>query len=256
MVIVLSACSQITSLEKGEQVHNYIKAGEFELSLPLATALVDLYAKCGQLRKAREIFDSPRQKDEICWNVMISGYGMHGDAKSAIEIFQQMEQSNVRPNELTFLAVLSACSHAGLVEEGKSMFSKMGDYFLRPSLKHYTCMVDLLSRSGNLQEAEALVLSMPIAADGGLWGALLGACKIHNDPEMGIRIAKHAIESEPENDGYYILISNLYSSTGRWEEAERFTVKVKIHLRLYLTAIFDGIVANGFFVSKILLLGS
>ncbi|XP_059624921.1 pentatricopeptide repeat-containing protein At4g39952, mitochondrial-like [Cornus florida] len=227
LVTVLSGCSHIASLEKGEQVHNYIKEGGFQFNLSLETALVDMYAKCGQLKKAREIFYSMIEKDVISWNVMISGYGLHGDAESAIEIFQQMLQSNVRPNELTFLAVLSACMHVGLVEEGKWLFDRMGDFSVRPTLKHYTCMVDLLSRSGNLHEAEALVLSMPMDPDGGLWGALLSACKIHHNSEMGIRIAKHAIASNPGNDGYYITLSNLYTSTGRWEEAEHVKIIMK-----------------------------
>ncbi|KAK3040957.1 hypothetical protein RJ639_029067 [Escallonia herrerae] len=220
LVTALSACSHIASLEKGEQLHNYIKQEETELNLPVATALIDMYAKCGRIEKSREIFDSIEEKDVICWNVMISGYGMHGDAKSAIEIFKQSELSNCRANELTFLAVLLACSHAGLVEEGKFLFDRMKSYFLRPSLKHYACMVDLLGRSGNLNEAEALSLSMPVAPDGGLWGALLNACRIHNNTEMGIRIAKRAIRSDPNNDGYYIMLSDLYSTKGMWKEAE------------------------------------
>ena len=149
---------------------------------------------------------------------------MHGDAESAIEIFQQMEQSKVKPNELTFLAVLSACTHTGRVKEGKCLFDRMRDYSLSPMLKHYTCVVDLLGRSGHLQEAEDLVLSMPIAPDGGLWGALLSACKIHNNTKMGIRIAKHAIKADPKNDGYYVMLADLYTSLGWWEEAENVRV--------------------------------
>ncbi|KAE9450584.1 hypothetical protein C3L33_17519, partial [Rhododendron williamsianum] len=143
LVTVLSACSHIASLEKGEQIHSYAKDEGFEFDISLSTALVDMYAKCGQLDKSRNFFDAMKEKDVISWNVMISGYGMHGDAESAIEIFKQMEQSNVRPNELTFLAVLSACTHAGLVGEGKNFFDRMRDYALSPNLKHYSCMVDL-----------------------------------------------------------------------------------------------------------------
>ncbi|XAR73379.1 hypothetical protein NMG60_11007330 [Bertholletia excelsa] len=227
LVTVLSACSFIASLEKGEQIHSYIIERGIDFNIRLGTALVDMYAKCGQLKKSREVFEVMKEKDVISWNVMISGYGMHGDAESAIEIFQKMEDSNIRPNELTFLAVLSACAHAGLVKEGKFLFDKMGEYSVSPSLKHYACMVDLLGKSGYLHEAEAMVLSMPMNPDGGLWGALLSACKIHNNTEMGIRIAKHAIEADPENDGYYILIADLYTSLGRWEEAENMRMMMK-----------------------------
>ena len=224
LVTVLSACSRFACLQKGEQIHNYVNEGGFEFNISLSTALVDMYAKCGQREKSRELFDAMKEKDIISWNVMISGYGMNGDAESAIEIFQQMEQSKVKPNKLTFLAVLSACTHAGLVEEGKCLFDRMRDYSLSPTLKHYACVVDLLGRSGHLQEAEDLVLSMPIAPDGGLWGALLSACKIHDNTKMGIRIAKHAIKADPENDGYYVMLADLYTSLGRWEEAENVRV--------------------------------
>ncbi|KAG5530964.1 hypothetical protein RHGRI_025793 [Rhododendron griersonianum] len=227
LVTVLSACSHIASLEKGEQIHSYAKDEGFEFDISLSTALVDMYAKCGQLDKSRNFFDAMKEKDVISWNVMISGYGMHGDAESAIEIFKQMEQSNVRPNELTFLAVLSACTHAGLVGEGKNFFDRMRDYALSPNLKHYSCMVDLLGRAGNLLEAEDLVLSMPIPPDGGIWGSLLSACKIHNDAEFGIKVAKHAIKADPENDGYYVMIADLYTSLERWDEAENVRVKMK-----------------------------
>ncbi|KAK1406526.1 hypothetical protein QVD17_41925 [Tagetes erecta] len=227
LISMLSACAHMASVEKGEQIHKYIEEHHEEMVLSnvtVATALVDMYAKCGELEKSEKIFKKMTERDIISWNVMISGYGMHGDATSAIDTFRQMEQSNVKPNELSFLALLSACNHAGLVNEGKSLFRRMVDYYsLKPSLKHYTCMVDLLGRSGYLGEAENLVLSMPdgIVPDGGLWGALLSACKTHNNPEMGIRIAKRAIECDPKNDGYYVIISNLYDSIGMWEEAER-----------------------------------
>ncbi|KAM0971213.1 hypothetical protein ACFX2A_019486 [Malus domestica] len=143
----------------------------------------------------------------------------HGHAESAIKLFHEMEDLNVKPNELTFLALLSACNHSGLVEEGKYLFLRMQDLSLQPHLKHYACMVGILGRSGKLQEAEDLVLSMPISPDGGVWGSLLGACKIHNEIELGVRVARHAIKSDPENDGHYIMLSNLYSSIGKWEAA-------------------------------------
>ncbi|KAK9062788.1 hypothetical protein SSX86_019978 [Deinandra increscens subsp. villosa] len=227
LISMLSACAHMPSVEKGEQIHRYIEENQQEMLLSnvtVSTALVDMYAKCGQLEKSEKIFKKMTQKDIVSWNVMISGYGMHGDARSAIDTFREMELSHVKPNELSFLALLSACNHAGLVNEGKSLFGRMVDYYsFKPSLKHYTCIVDLLGRSGFLAEAENLVLSMPIGIvpDGGLWGALLSACKTHNNPEMGIKIAKRAIECDPKNDGYYVIISNLYDSIGMWEEAER-----------------------------------
>ncbi|KAM1091688.1 hypothetical protein FF1_019141 [Malus domestica] len=219
LVTVLSACSHLASLEEGKKVHCYIKERHLEINLSLATALVDMYAKCGQLEKSRELFNSMEDRDVISWNVMISGYATHGHEESAIKLFHEMEDLNVKPNELTFLALLSACNHSGLVEEGKYLFLRMQDLSLQPHLKHYACMVGILGRSGKLQEAEDLVLSMPISPDGGVWGSLLGACKIHNEIELGVRVARHAIKSDPENDGHYIMLSNLYSSIGKWEAA-------------------------------------
>ncbi|CAN1122810.1 Pentatricopeptide repeat-containing protein At4g39952, mitochondrial [Linum perenne] len=222
LATVLSACSQVANLEKGEKVHHLIKNDEAtDLNVSLSTALVDMYAKCGQLDKSREVFNLMKDRDTISWNVMIAGYAMHGDAESAIEIFKQMEQLNVVPNSLTFLPLLSACAHSGLVDEGKHLFNKMKGYSVMPTLKHYACIVDLLGRSGNLLEAEKLVLSMPVLPDGGVWGALLSACKMHDDIETGIRIAKQAIKADPKNDGYYIVMSDMYSSIGRWKEAEQ-----------------------------------
>ncbi|WOK96250.1 hypothetical protein Cni_G04957 [Canna indica] len=220
LIIVLSACSHLAALNLGKWIHNYVKEIKLEYDVSINTALVDMYAKCGQLEVSREVFNSMPERDIVSWNVMISGYGIHGCAKEAIEVFREMEKIGVKPNDATFLAILSACSHSGLVNEGKELFEKMSIYYISPTLKHYACMVDLLGRSGYLHEAEAMVLKMPIKPDGGIWGALLGACKMHNDVVMGERVAKRAFESEPENDGYYILMSNMYSSAGRWKEVE------------------------------------
>ncbi|KAL6532649.1 hypothetical protein OROHE_014071 [Orobanche hederae] len=221
LITLLSACAEIASAEKGRKIHDFINKMGFGYEVSLATALIDMYAKCGEIDMAKEIFDSMNEKDVISWNVMISGYGMHGHGKSAIEIFQQMEEYGVRPNELTFLAVLSACAHAGLIDEATSLFDKMEKYSLIPTLKHFACMVDLYGRAGCLKEAESIISLMPFAPDGGIWGSLLSACKMNNNAEMGIKIAKRAIEADPENDGYHILISDFYSSMEMWEEVEQ-----------------------------------
>ncbi|KAK6159563.1 hypothetical protein DH2020_006877 [Rehmannia glutinosa] len=227
LVTLLSACAQIASVEKGRKIYDYIREAGFGYGVSLGTALVDMYAKCGEIDMAKEIFDSMIEKDVISWNVMIVGYGMHGHGQSAIKIFQQMEECDVKPNELTFLAVLSACAHAGLVDEAKSLFDKMEKYSLVPTLKHYACMVDLYARSGCLDEAESVILLMPFAPDGGIWGSLLTACKMHNNAEMGMKIAKRAIEADPENDGYHVLISDFYSSMGMWDEVQQVRKMMK-----------------------------
>ncbi|CDY63893.1 BnaA01g34590D [Brassica napus] len=137
------------------------------------------------------------------------------------------ESSDVEPTGPTFLALLSACTHAGLVEQGKTLFLKMQQYNVKPSLKHYSCLVDLLSRSGNLEEAEATVMSMPFSPDGAIWGTMLSSCMTHEEYEMGIRMAELAVGSDPGNDGYYIMLANMYSAAGKWEEAERARERMK-----------------------------
>lgn len=227
LITVISACANLAALEHGELLHSYVQNMGLESDVSISTALVDMYTKCGQLGTARGIFDSMLQRDVVTWNVMISGYGMHGEANQALKLFSEMEAGSIKPNSLTFLAILSACCHAGLVDEGRKLFIRMGGYRLEPNLKHYACMVDLLGKSGLLQEAEDLVLAMPIKPDGGVWGTLLSACKVHDNFEMGLRVAKKAFSSDPRNDGYYILMSNSYGSAEKWDEIEKLRDTMK-----------------------------
>ncbi|GJN02668.1 hypothetical protein PR202_ga20044 [Eleusine coracana subsp. coracana] len=219
----------LAALERGEQIHSYVKEMGLDSDVPISTALIDMYAKCGQLGISRGIFDSMLQRDVVSWNVMVSGYGMHGNAKEALELFSEMEGGCVEPNGVTFLSILSACCYAGLVDEGRKLFTKMREYSLEPNLKHYACMVDLLAKSGLLQEAEDIISAMPIEPDGGIWGTLLSACKVHDNFEMGLRIAKKAFASDPGNDGYYILMSNSYVSVGKWDDIESLRDMMKDH---------------------------
>lgn len=229
LITVISACANLVTLERGEKIHSYVKEMGWDYDVSINTALIDMYAKCGQLGIARRIFDSMLQHDVVAWNVMISGYGMHGEAKQALELFGKMEGGSIKPNGVTFLAILSACCHSGLLEEGRKLFTRMGKYSLEPNLKHYACMVDLLGKSGHLQEAEDMVLAMPVEPDGGIWGTLLSACKLHDNFEMGLRIAKKAFAFDPENEGYYILISNSYGSAKKWDEIEKLRETMKNH---------------------------
>lgn len=227
LVGILSACSQLAALHRGRWIHSYIKEIGLDSDATVSSALVDMYAKCGQLELSRAVFDSMHERDVVSWNVMISGYGIHGYAKEALEVFAEMERGGVRPNGVTFLAILSACGHAGLVDEGKKLFNRMKEYSIRPTLKHYASMVDLLGRYGHLHEAEEIVLTMPIEPDGAIWGALLGACKMHNNVELGARIASRAFSSDPENDGYYVLMSNMFACVGKWEEVKMLRQMMK-----------------------------
>lgn len=150
---------------------------------------------------------------------MILAYGMHGHGEDARELFKQMRQAGMQPNEITFVCVLSACSHAGFVHEGWKYFDCMIQYYgILPTMKHYTCMVDLLGRAGCLAEAEYLIEKMPLEPDAGVWGALLGACRIHGNIELAERVAERLFYLDPKNDGYYILLSNMYATAGRWDD--------------------------------------
>jgi pentatricopeptide repeat protein len=229
LLTVISACADLVALERGQQIHSYVKEMGLDSDVPVSTALIDMYAKCGQLQISRGIFDSMLQRDVVSWNVLISGYGMHGNAKEALELFSEMEGGSFEPNGVTFLSILSACCHAGLVDEGRKLFIKMREYSLKPNLKHYACMVDLLAKSGLLHEAEDIILAMPIEPDGGIWGTLLSACKVHGNFEMGLRIAKKAFVSDPQNDGYYILMSNSFGSVGKWDDIENLRDMMKDH---------------------------
>ncbi|CAA6665055.1 unnamed protein product [Spirodela intermedia] len=219
LVIVLSACSDAAALRWGELAHGYIREKGLECDASLSTTLIDMYAKCGRLDEARNVFDSMGERDAVAWNAMISAYGGHGRAEEALQVFEEMGRAGVSPNEVTFIAALSACSRAGMVEQGRRVFGSMGDHSVAPTSKHYACMVDLLGRSGRLEEAEAMAFTVPAAPDSGVWGALLGACRLHGDVEMGERAGKKALELEPENDGYYMVLSNLYNSVGRKADA-------------------------------------
>ncbi|XP_031479346.1 pentatricopeptide repeat-containing protein At4g39952, mitochondrial-like [Nymphaea colorata] len=215
---VFPACSEIAALDLGEWIHGLLKKMGFEFHEPLQTALIDMYAKCGKLKTARELFDLTPCKDVISWNVMISGYGMHGYAESAFLLLSEMWDLGIKPNSVTFLAILSACGHAGMISEGKYYFRLMESLSVLPTVKHYACMVDLLGRAGNLCEAFDLIQSMKCAPDGAVWGSLLGACKLHNNIDLAERVAEEILKLDPENDGYYVLMSNLYGSAGRIEE--------------------------------------
>eukprot|EP01018_Ginkgo_biloba_P003629 Gb_16327 [translate_table: standard] len=222
MVSVLSACAYLAALQQGKWIHAYIVKSGFESDVSVGNSLVDMYAKCGSLEIARNFFDKMPKRDVISWNAMIAGYGMHGHGEDALAVFTQMQQTSVKPNHITFVSILSACSHAGLVDYGWQYFDCMGrDYCIAPTVKHYACMVDLLGRAGYLDEAYDFIKSMPLEPDDSVWGALLGACRIHCNIEIGERVAEHLFDLEPENAGYYVLMSNIYAAAGKWNEVAK-----------------------------------
>lgn len=216
---MLSACTGLGALEQGKWIHRYIKKSGVELDSKLATTIIDMYCKCGCLEKAFEAFNGLPRKGISSWNCMIGGLAMHGKGEAAIQLFKDMEGETVAPDNVTFVNILSSCAHSGLVEEGRHYFRYMIEvHGIEPRTEHFGCMIDLLGRAGMLEEAQKLINEMPMSPDAGVLGALLGACKIHGNIELGEQIGKRVIELEPYNSGRYVLLANLYAKAGRWED--------------------------------------
>ncbi|XP_004247664.2 pentatricopeptide repeat-containing protein At4g14820 [Solanum lycopersicum] len=214
MLSVISACANLGALDQAKRIHMIVDKYRFREALPVNNALIDMYAKCGYLDGAREVFGRMRRKNVISWTSMTSAHAIHGEADQALMLFRQMKE----PNWITFVAVLYACSHAGLVDEGQQIFSSMvNEYKITPKLEHYGCMVDLYGRANRLREALELVESMPMAPNVVIWGSLMAACRIHGEYELGEFAAKRLLELDPEHDGAYVFLSNFYAKGKRWE---------------------------------------
>lgn len=221
VLAVLSSCGQLGALESGRWVHSYVKNNGVgvgvKVNVRVATALVDMYSKCGSLEDARKVFDAIEGKDVVAWNSMIMGYGIHGFSDEALGLFHEMCCVGVKPSDITFVAVLTACAHAGLVEKGLEVFDLMRDrYKMEPKVEHYGCMVNLLGRAGRVREAYDLVRSMEVEPDPVLWGTLLWACRIHNDVSLGEEIAEFLVSNDLASSGTYVLLSNMYAAAGNW----------------------------------------
>ncbi|KAL3518072.1 hypothetical protein ACH5RR_020661 [Cinchona calisaya] len=219
LVCALSACAQLGAMDLGGWIHVYIKKHGIKLNCHLTTALIDMYSKGGALEKALEVFHSVESRDVFVWSAMIAGYAMHGCGRDAIDLFLKMQEAKVRPNSVTFTNLLSACSHSGLVDSGRDFFNQMEPVFgVVPGIKHYACLVDILGRAGNLEEAVDVIENMPISPGASVWGALLGACKLHGRVDIAERACSNLLELEPQNDGAYVLLSNIYAKSGRWDK--------------------------------------
>ncbi|CAM6054309.1 unnamed protein product [Sphagnum tenellum] len=213
---LLNACASVAALEEGRCAHEQILQSEWHSNIFVRNSLVDMYGKCGSMEDAQRVFNNMPLHDVVSWNAILGGCAMHGHGKEALRHFELMCEEGVKPNDITFVCLLSACGHAGLVDEGLRCFTSMSTvYKISAKLEHYTCMVDLLGRSGRLQEAENMIQALPFRPDGALWMALLGACRIHANVEMGERIAKRVLELEPENALGYVLLSNIYAAAGK-----------------------------------------
>ncbi|XP_015872455.3 putative pentatricopeptide repeat-containing protein At1g69350, mitochondrial [Ziziphus jujuba] len=224
---LIQACSQIGYLEKGKWAHHKVITYGVKKDFYIDTALVDMYAKCGDLQTAKCVFNNMSEKSIVSWSAMIAGYGMHGKINAAKSLFNQMLESGLEPNDITFMNILSACSHAGSVEEGRSYFSLMNDFGVEPNTEHFACIVDLLSRAGDLKGAYGIIKSMPFPVDPSIWGALLNGCRIHRRMDMFELIQKDISEISTDDTGYYALLSNIYAEGGNWEEFGKVRSKMK-----------------------------
>jgi pentatricopeptide repeat protein len=228
MVSVVLACARLAALQQGKCFHAYIIKCVFDLNVVLETTLIDMYAKCGKVEIARQMFDNISRKNVVSWTAMIGGYAMHGLAEDAHALFIQMVQVGMKPDHITFTHILYACTHAGLVEEGWKYFNCMKqDYSITPRVDHYACMVDLLGRAGHLDEAQELIKHMPLEPNAGVWGALLGVCRTHGNIELAKHVAERLFELEPEDAGNYVLLSNIYAAAGRWDDAAKVRTMMK-----------------------------
>ncbi|XP_030488619.1 pentatricopeptide repeat-containing protein At3g29230 [Cannabis sativa] len=226
----LSACAHLRFLDKGTQIDFYArKHGQF-FTPHVVTALIDMYAKCGSIQNSLEVFYKFEHKDVYCWNAMISGLALHGYGEAALKLFDEMRENSMKPDDITFIGLLSACSHAGLVEEGCELFECMErDFKITPKIEHYGCIVDLLSRAKFLDRAFRIIETMPFKPGDSILGALLSSCVIHQDLHTGEKVinlifdkANNDGRNNQLSDGEYMMISNLYASCGKWEEANKW----------------------------------
>lgn len=226
LLAILSACSSASSLNHGRGVHGYIWKSGLNFDIFIGNALINMYSKCGCLVDSRQSFREMAIRDCTSWSTLISCYGLHGCGKEALQLFHEMQGRGVEPDAITFLAILSACNHTGLVEEGQKIFDHLvKDGKILPNKEHYACLIDLLGRSGKPEDACEVVRSMPMKPSARIWSSLVSACKVHGRLEMSEKLAQRLIKSEPDNAANYTLLSMVYGEAGDWagvEEVRRF----------------------------------
>ncbi|XP_074366441.1 pentatricopeptide repeat-containing protein CRR2, chloroplastic-like [Apium graveolens] len=222
MVSVIQACTALCAVEIGRLLHGYVLRKGLNSILPVVNALLSMYARCGDLHIGRRVFDQMERRDVVSWNSMISSYGINGLGKKAIEVFEEMLFSGIHPNPVSFVSVLGACSHGGLLQEGKILFESMErDHGVYPTVKHYACLVDLLGRANRLDEAAKVIENMQIEPGPTVWGSLLGSCRIHCNVKLAESASRRLFQLEPENFGNYSLMAEIYAQAEMWDEVKR-----------------------------------
>ncbi|KAJ0768974.1 putative tetratricopeptide-like helical domain superfamily [Helianthus annuus] len=226
---ILPVCARVANLQHGKEFHCYItKHDEFKDYLLLFNSLIDMYARSGKILLAKRLFDSLTNRDEVTYTSLIAGYGIQGDGQTAVDLFEEMIQSNIKPDHVTMVAVLSACSHSALVNQGQTLFNKMYNvYNIKPRLEHFSCMVDLYGRAGLLRKAEEIISTMPYDPTPAMWATIIGACRIHGNRELAEFAGEKLLEMRPRNSGYYVLMANLYADYGCWEKLAEVRVLMR-----------------------------
>ncbi|KAL8202120.1 hypothetical protein R6Q57_011267 [Mikania cordata] len=219
---LLPACGNIAALMHGKAAHAFSLKTGISDSVYVGSALIDMYANCGRIHLARTCFNRMHVHNIVCWNAIMGGYAMHGNANEVIEIFHLMEKSDQKPDCITFTSLLSACSHSGFTEHGEQFFNRMyKDFGIKPRIEHYACLVTLLGRAGKLKEAFSTIENMPFEPDACVWGALLSSCRVHSNIKLAEVAANKVFELEPYNPGNYVLLSNIYANKGLWKEVAK-----------------------------------
>ncbi|KAJ6837979.1 pentatricopeptide repeat-containing protein-like [Iris pallida] len=220
LVPVLSVCAQLGALDQGKYVHLLLERFKIKQDVVLETALVDMYAKCGDVELAMQAFETMRERNVFTWNAMIGGLAIHGHGQHALELFARMKHERTVPDDVTFIGLLSACRHSGLVDEGLKLFKEMKQvYAIEPRMEHYGCVVDLFCRAKLVKDALEFIENMPVRSNVVMWASLIGACRVLGDSELAESIGRRAVELEPDTCDRYVMLSNLYAGAGRWDAA-------------------------------------
>ncbi|KAK2969239.1 hypothetical protein RJ640_003473 [Escallonia rubra] len=215
---VLAVCAGLASIPHGKQIHSHLIRTRLDKDVTVCNALVNMYAKCGCIEYAYTVFSQMGFRNLVSWNSIIAGYASHGLARKAVEIFEQMKERGINPDSVTFIGLLSACNHAGLVDKGQEYFNSMVDiYAIAPDVEHFSCLIDLLGRAGRLKEAEEYIEKFPSGHDPIILGCLLSACRLHGDVVLGERLARRLLKVQPITTSPYVLLSNLYASDRKWD---------------------------------------
>ncbi|GMH30227.1 hypothetical protein Nepgr_032070 [Nepenthes gracilis] len=222
LTIILPACARVTGLLSGKEVHCQILKSAMKPDVLVLNSLMDMYSKCGEWELCRRVFDRMKSKDLTSWNTMLTGYAVNGETSRAMVLFEEMIESGLSSDAVTFIALLSGCSHAGLIDHGLRLFDRMKNEFqVSPTVEHYACLVDMLGRIGRIKEALEIAETMPISPSGSVWGSLLNSCRLHSNVSIGELASSRLFELEPNNPGNYVVLSNIYANAGMWESVKR-----------------------------------